>query len=137
MLAAQAAATGSTTVEPVPAPPPVPVLLEPAPAVPGPPPPRDPLPPAPGLASPGPIAPTHDAPAPQASRTLRSAAVVWMTGYRLLVPGWRGALLGWFTLVWIANVYMSLFGRLRLDIKRERVEIKAEEKEQELKFKRR
>ncbi len=66
-----------------------------------------------------------------------AAAVVWMTGYRLLVPGWRGALLGWFTLVWIANVYMSLFGRLRLDIKRERVEIKAEETEQELKFKRR
>ena len=65
-------------------------------------------------------------------------AVVWMTGYRLLMPDWRGAILGWFTLVWIANVYMSLFGRLRLDIKRERVEIKAEEKEVELKqFKRR
>ncbi len=62
-------------------------------------------------------------------------AVVWMTGFRLLVPDWRGAILGWFTLVWIANVYMSLFGRLRLDIKRERVEITAEE--QELKFKRR
>jgi hypothetical protein len=64
-------------------------------------------------------------------------AVVWMTGFRLLVPDWRGAILGWFTLVWIANVYMSLFGRLRLDIKRERVEIKGEEKEQELRFKRR
>jgi hypothetical protein len=64
-------------------------------------------------------------------------AVVWATGYRLLIPDWRGAVLAWFTLVWIANVYMSLFGRLRLDIKRERVEIKAEEKEQELKFKRR
>jgi hypothetical protein len=65
-------------------------------------------------------------------------AVVWMTGYRLLLPDWRGAILGWFTLVWIANVYMSLFGRLRLDIKRERVEIKAEEREVELKqFKRR
>jgi hypothetical protein len=66
-----------------------------------------------------------------------AAAVVWMTGYRLLVPGWRGALLAWFTLVWVANVYMSLFGRLRLDIKRERVEIKVEEKEAELKFRRR
>ena len=66
-----------------------------------------------------------------------AAAVVWMTGYRLLVPGWRGALLAWFTLVWVANVYMSLFGRLRLDIKRERVEIKVEEKEVELKFRRR
>ena len=64
-------------------------------------------------------------------------AVVWVTGYRLLLPDWRGATLAWFTLVWIANVYMSLFGRLRLDIKRERVEIKAEEKEVELKFKRR
>jgi hypothetical protein len=63
--------------------------------------------------------------------------VVVMTGYRLLLPDWRGAILGWFTLVWIANVYMSLFGRLRLDIKRERVEIKAEEREQELMFKRR
>ena len=64
-------------------------------------------------------------------------AVVWVTGYRLLLPDWRGAILAWFTLVWIANVYMSLFGRLRLDIKRERVELKAEEKEVELKFKRR
>ena len=66
-----------------------------------------------------------------------AAAAVWMTGYRLLVPGWRGALLAWFTLVWVANVYMSLFGRLRLDIKRERVEIKVEEKEADLKFRRR
>ncbi|HET9705776.1 MAG TPA: hypothetical protein VFP85_17170 [Vicinamibacterales bacterium] len=56
-------------------------------------------------------------------------AVVWIMDYRLLLPDWRGALVGWFALVWVANVYMSLFGRLRLDIKRERVEIKAEEQE--------
>ena len=43
------------------------------------------------------------------------------------MPGWRGDLLAWLTLVWVANIYMSLYGRLRLDIKRERVEIKAEE----------
>lgn len=60
-----------------------------------------------------------------------AAAVVLGTGYRLLMPDWRGAVLGWFTLVWVANIYMSLFGRLRLDIKRERVEIKAEELEVE------
>lgn len=66
-----------------------------------------------------------------------AAAVVWMTGYRLLIPDWRGALLAWLTLVWVANVYMSLFGRLRLDIKREKVEIKVEEKEAELKLRRR
>ena len=60
-----------------------------------------------------------------------AAATVLVTGYRLLLPDWRGAVLGWFTLVWIANVYMSLFGRLRLDIKREHVEIKLEERESE------
>lgn len=60
-----------------------------------------------------------------------AAAVVLATGYRLLIPDWRGAILAWFTLVWVANIYMSLFGRLRLDIKRERVEIKAEEIEVE------
>jgi hypothetical protein len=58
-----------------------------------------------------------------------AGAAVWMTGYRLLLPDWRGAILAWFSLVWVANLYMSLFGRLRLDIKRERVEIKAEELE--------
>ena len=46
---------------------------------------------------------------------------------RLLVPGWRGTLLAWLAVVWVANIYMSLFGRLRLDIKRERVEISQEE----------
>ena len=38
-------------------------------------------------------------------------------------------LIGGFALVWIANQYMSLYGRLRLDITRERVEIKAAEEE--------
>ena len=56
-----------------------------------------------------------------------AGGAVLFTGYRLLLPDWRGAVLAWFTLVWVANLYMSLFGRLRLDIKRERVEIEAEE----------
>jgi hypothetical protein len=50
-----------------------------------------------------------------------------LTGFRLLLDDWRGVLIAWFALVWVANLYMSLFGRLRLDIKRERVEIAAEE----------
>lgn len=58
-----------------------------------------------------------------------AGAAVLVTGFRLLLPDWRGAILAWFSLVWVANLYMSLFGRLRLDIKRERVEIKAEELE--------
>jgi hypothetical protein len=47
-----------------------------------------------------------------------------VTGYKLLLEDWRGYLIAGFALVWVANQYMSLFGRLRLDIKRERVEIK-------------
>ena len=58
-----------------------------------------------------------------------AGGAVLLTGYRLLLPDWRGALIAWFALVWVANIYMSFFGRLRLDIKRERVEIKAEELE--------
>jgi hypothetical protein len=53
--------------------------------------------------------------------------------FRLLVPGWRGYLIGWLSLVWVANIYMSLFGRLRLDIKHEHVEIAATQTEQQLK----
>jgi hypothetical protein len=32
------------------------------------------------------------------------------------------------SLVWMANVYMSLYGRIRLDLRRERAEINTEEK---------
>jgi hypothetical protein len=58
-----------------------------------------------------------------------AAGAVWLTGFGLLVPGWRGALLAWLALVWVANLYMSLFVRLRLDIKRERVEVDREERD--------
>lgn len=58
-------------------------------------------------------------------------AIVFLiiTRYKLLYDDWRGYLIGGFALVWIANQYMSLFGRLRLDIKRERVEIKGVEQQ--------
>ena len=56
-----------------------------------------------------------------------SAAVVAGTGYHLLLPDWRGVGIAWISCVWVANIYMSLFGRLRLDIKRERAEIGAVE----------
>jgi hypothetical protein len=56
-----------------------------------------------------------------------SAAIVLTMGFRMLVPDWRGLAVAWISCVWVANIYMSLFGRLRLDIKRERVEIGAVE----------
>src|SRR6185369_1252400 len=52
-----------------------------------------------------------------------AAVAIALTGFRMLVNGWPGLLFGWLALVWVANVYMSLFVRLRLDIKRERVEL--------------
>ncbi len=50
-------------------------------------------------------------------------AFLAITRYKLLYSDWRGYLVGGFALVWVANIYMSAFGRLRLDIKKERVEI--------------
>lgn len=50
-------------------------------------------------------------------------AFLAMTGFHLLLEGWRGYLIAWFALVYVANFYMSAFGRLRLVIKKERVQI--------------
>src|SRR5581483_6277963 len=52
---------------------------------------------------------------------------VAVTGYRLLLPDWRGFLIAVFALVWVANAYMSAFGHLRLGIKAERKEIELKE----------
>jgi hypothetical protein len=46
-----------------------------------------------------------------------------VTRFTLLYTGWRGYMVSWFALVWVANVYMSAFNRLRLEIKHENVEI--------------
>jgi hypothetical protein len=43
-----------------------------------------------------------------------------VTGYQLLLPGWRGYMIGGFSLVWIANIYISLFGLIRIDLKKEK-----------------
>ncbi|MDP1860715.1 MAG: hypothetical protein Q8K82_18710 [Gemmatimonadaceae bacterium] len=50
-----------------------------------------------------------------------------ITRYTLLYDDWRGYVIAGFSLVWVSNVYMSIFGRLRLDIKHETVKIAATE----------
>jgi hypothetical protein len=50
-----------------------------------------------------------------------------ITRYKLLLQDWRGYLIAFFAVVWVANQYISIYNRLRLDIKHERVEIKQEE----------
>lgn len=54
-----------------------------------------------------------------------------VTGYHLLLDDWRGYLLAFFALVAVANVYMSAFGRLRQEVKSEKLEAKKKEKELE------
>ncbi|MEJ1237029.1 hypothetical protein WBG78_02810 [Chryseolinea sp. T2] len=55
---------------------------------------------------------------------------VVLTDFKLLMDDWRGYLIGGFALVWIANVYMSLFARVRIDLKRERTEVSVLEKQE-------
>lgn len=55
-------------------------------------------------------------------------AFLAITRFQMLYAGWRGYLVAWFALVWMANIYMSFYNRLRLDIKHENVEIAAEQK---------
>jgi hypothetical protein len=52
------------------------------------------------------------------------------TGYRLLLDDWRGWVIAVFALVWIANHYMAIFARLKLDVKLERMEIERETKKE-------
>jgi len=56
-----------------------------------------------------------------------TAAFLVITRFKLLYPDWRGYLVAGFALVWLANVYMGLFALIRLDLKKERVEISSKE----------
>ncbi len=58
-----------------------------------------------------------------------TALFLFITRFQLLYDDWRGYLIAGFSLVWLANVYMSLFGRLRLEIREERKEAAAAEQE--------
>jgi hypothetical protein len=51
-----------------------------------------------------------------------------LTNYQLLFTDWRGYLIAGFSLVWIANIYMSLFALIRQEIKKEKTEITVLEK---------
>jgi hypothetical protein len=56
-----------------------------------------------------------------------AALALWVFRFPLLYQGWRGYVVAWFSMVWVANVYMSLFNRLRLEIKEENVKIAVEQ----------
>lgn len=52
-----------------------------------------------------------------------AALVLVITRYQLLFQFWRGYLVAGLSLVWIANIYMAIFGRLRLEIRNQQLEI--------------
>jgi hypothetical protein len=56
-----------------------------------------------------------------------TAAILLLTRFKLLFDDWRGYLLALFALVWIANQYISIYNRLRLDIKSEKLESEIKE----------
>ncbi len=58
-------------------------------------------------------------------------AFLIITKYHLIFPDWRGYIIAGFALVWIANIYMSIYHFLRVGMKKEKME--ADLKENELK----
>lgn len=46
-------------------------------------------------------------------------AILLITGFRLLIDDWRGYVLAFFVIPWLANQWMSLYRRLRVGIKHE------------------
>jgi len=54
---------------------------------------------------------------------------VILTGFRMLLPDWRGFIIGFFALVFVANAYLSLYSRLRVEIASEKKEIERKQEE--------
>src|SRR5919109_966865 len=50
-------------------------------------------------------------------------AFIALARFPLLYSDWRGYIISLFAVVFVANLYMSVFGRLRLEIRKEREEI--------------
>ncbi len=45
--------------------------------------------------------------------------ILLLTGFQLLIEDWRGYILAFFAIPWMANQLMSIYRRLRVDIKHE------------------
>ncbi len=56
-------------------------------------------------------------------------AMLIFSGYKLLLADWRGYVIAGFSIVWVANIYMSVFARIRMEIKKEKIEIAVKEEQ--------
>ncbi|HEY1628718.1 MAG TPA: hypothetical protein VGF52_02600 [Tepidisphaeraceae bacterium] len=52
-----------------------------------------------------------------------------LTQFKLLINDWRGYIIAWFALVFVANIYLNLYSRLRVDISSEKKNIEVKDKE--------
>lgn len=50
-----------------------------------------------------------------------TALLLWITNYKLIYQNWIGYLIAGFTIIWVANVYMSLYNLIRIDLKKEKI----------------
>ena len=55
--------------------------------------------------------------------------ILLITKFHLIYAGWRGYLIAGFSLVWIANIYMGLFRKIRLEIKNQKTDVELKEEE--------
>jgi hypothetical protein len=60
-----------------------------------------------------------------------AVAFLVITRFKLLFTDWRGYLVALFALVYVANFYMGIFGRVKLEVKKTRAEVQAIEAEVE------
>jgi hypothetical protein len=52
-----------------------------------------------------------------------------ITRYQLLYTDWRGYFISGFALVWVANVYMTVYSRIRINIKKDKTEIELDQEQ--------
>jgi hypothetical protein len=64
-----------------------------------------------------------------------TAFFLFITRYKLLFDDWRGYLISFFALVFMANAYLNLYSRLRVDITSEKKAIEVKEAEAKAKEK--
>ncbi|MEP6902002.1 MAG: hypothetical protein ABJA66_09640 [Actinomycetota bacterium] len=57
--------------------------------------------------------------------------ILILTGFRLLLDDWRGFILAFFIIPWLANQWMSIYRRLRVGIKYENLQAKIVEEKLE------
>lgn len=56
---------------------------------------------------------------------------LFFTRFKLLLDDWRGYVLALFALVWVANAYMNLFARLRVELRFVRADANMKDKQRE------